>query len=389
MEIAKFTEELVQRYALTVPCVLCANKNETSVMKIAILTQPLRTNFGGILQDYALQTVLKRMGHEPVTVDYDCVYPWWRWMLGRFKSLVMRTSHHIQYPHYGRSGQENLNRFIHEKMTITKPEVTITKELLESLHPDAILVGSDQVWSPWCNVPIKYLGNMFLDFWPDFPGKRVAYAASFGGSEWIYTPEQEQLCGALAKKFDSISVREASGVQLCKEHFGVEATHVLDPTLLLTAKDYESLLSRQQNATNTLLAYVLDASLEKITFLERMAKKYNLELKIKGANDDISWDDSIEDWLSEIRDAAMVVTDSFHGSVFAIQFHRPFLSIVNKRRGAERFVSLLSRLELEDRLVYDATTYEPTNHTINWNEVDACLAKEREMSMEFLKDALR
>ena len=100
-------------------------------MKIAILTQPLRTNFGGILQDYALQMVLKRMGHEPITVDYDCAYPWWRWVLGRFKSLVMRTSHHIQYPHYGRSGQENLNRFIHEKMTITKPEVTITKELLE------------------------------------------------------------------------------------------------------------------------------------------------------------------------------------------------------------------------------------------------------------------
>ena len=229
---------------------------------------------------------------------------------------------------------------------------------------------------------------MFLDFWSDFPGKRVAYAASFGGSEWIYTPEQERLCGALAKKFDAISVREASGVQLCKEHFGVEATHVLDPTLLLTVKDYESLLSRQQNATNTLLAYILDTSLEKLTFLERMAKKYNLELKIKGANDDISWDDSIEDWLSEIRDAAMVITDSFHGSVFSILFQRPFLSIVNKRRGAERFISLLSKLELEDRLVDDVTTYELTDLTIDWSEVDTRLVREREMSLEFLKDAL-
>ncbi len=356
-------------------------------MKIAILTQPLRTNFGGILQNYALQTVLKRMGHEPVTVDYDCVYPWWRWMLGCFKSLVMRTRHHIQYPHYGRSGQENLNRFIHEKITTTKPEVTITKELLESLHPDAILVGSDQVWSPWCNVPIKYLGNMFLDFWPDFPGKRVAYAASFGSSEWIYTPEQEKICGGLAKKFDAISVREASGVKLCKEYFSVEATHVLDPTLLLTSKDYESLLPQQQNEANTLLAYVLDTSPEKVAFLEKVSKKYNLELKIKGANDDISWDDSIEEWLSDIRDATMVVTDSFHGSVFAIQFHRPFLSIVNKRRGAERFISLLSKLDLEDRLVDDVTTYEPTNRAIDWNEVDTRLAKEREMSMKFLKEA--
>lgn len=84
----------------------------------------------------------------------------------------------------------------------------------------------------------------------------------------------------------------------------------------------------------------------------------------------------------------MVVTDSFHGSVFAIQFHRPFLSIVNKRRGAERFVSLLSRLELEDRLVYDVTTYELTDFTIDWSEVDTRLVREREMSLEFLKDAL-
>lgn len=357
-------------------------------MKIAILTQPLRTNFGGILQNYALQKVLKRMGNDPVTVDYDCVYPWWRWMIGRIKSFLFRTPHHIQYPHYGRSGQENLNRFIHERITTTKPEVDINKNILEKLHPDAILVGSDQVWSPLCNVPIKYLGNMFLDFWPDFSGKRVAYAASFGGSEWVYTAEQEKKCGALAQKFNAVSVREASGVQLCKDHFGVEATHVLDPTLLLTAADYISLISGESRETNILLAYVLDTTPEKIAFLEQVAKRYALELKIKGANDDLSWEDSIEGWLSEIRDAVMVVTDSFHGSVFSILFHRPFLSIVNKRRGAERFVSLLNKLGLIERLVYDVTKYELVDHTIDWSKVDILLAKERDKSIAFLREAL-
>ena len=357
-------------------------------MRIAILTQPLRTNFGGILQNYALQTVLKRMGHDPITVDYDCVYPQWRWIIGRIKSLVFKTPHHIQYPHYGRSGQENLNRFIHEKITTTKPESTINKNVLEKLNPDAILVGSDQVWSPLCNVPIKYLGNMFLDFWPDFSGKRVAYAASFGGCEWLYNAEQEKTCEALAKRFNAISVREASGVKLCKDHFGVAATHVLDPTLLLSADDYQSLIPVESQKTKTLLAYVLDTSLEKITFLKQIAKKYSLELKIKGANDDISRDDSIEGWLSDIRDAEMVVTDSFHGSVFSILFHRPFFSIINKRRGAERFVSLLNKLGLTERLIYDVATYESVDSTINWIEVDRLLAEERNKSLAFIRNAL-
>lgn len=357
-------------------------------MKVVILTQPLRTNFGGILQNYALQTVLKRIGADPITFDYDCVYPWWRWIVGRIKSFILRTPHRIQFPHYGRSGQENLNKFIHERIVTTKPKDTIQKDLLVKLQPDAIIIGSDQVWSPLCNVPIKYLGNMFLDFWPEYTGKRIAYAASFGGSEWLYTKEQERICGDLAKRFNAISVREESGMELCKDHFGVNATHVLDPTLLLTAADYKSLIPGEARETNTLLAYVLDISPEKIRFLKQISKQYSLELKIKGANDDISWNDSVENWLSDIRDAAMVVTDSFHGTVFSILFHRPFLSIINKRRGAERFVSLLSKLGLSTYLVSDVTKYELIDVPINWESIDTLLASEREKSLAFVRNAL-
>ena len=357
-------------------------------MKIAILTQPLRTNFGGILQDYALQTVLRRWGHEPVTIDYDCRYTKARWVMGRVKSILTGTKHHIQFPHYNRSGQENLNRFIHQYITMTKPVNTPTREIFDSIHPNAFIVGSDQVWAPTCNVPIDYLGNMFLDFAPDFKGKRVAYAASFGSGEWTYTPEWTDKCSKLAKKFDAISVREESGVKLCKEHLGVDAIHVLDPTLLLTGADYEKLLSRPAKKTNTLFAYVLDTSDEKVKFLHNVANQFGLDLKIQGANDDLKWEDSIEDWLADIRDAAMVVTDSFHGSVFAIQFHRPFLSIVNHKRGAERFTSLLGKLGLSSRLVYDVTTANNITCDIDWEMVEENIAVERNRSMNFLKVAL-
>lgn len=357
-------------------------------MYIAILTQPLRTNFGGILQDYALQTVLKRMGHEPVTIDYDCRYTKARWVMGRVKSILTGTKHHIQFPHYNRSGQENLNRFIHQHITMTKPVNVPTKEVFDSIHPDVFVVGSDQVWAPACNVPIDYLGNMYLDFVPGFKGKRVAYAASFGGGEWTYTPEWTEKCSKLAKKFDAISVREESGVRLCKEYLGVDAIHVLDPTLLLTGTDYEKLLSRPAKKTNTLFAYVLDTSDEKVKSLHAVAHKFGLHLKIQGANDDLKWEDSIEDWLSDICDAAMVVTDSFHGSVFAIQFHQPFLSIVNHKRGADRFTSLLGKLGLSSRLVYDVTTADNITCDIDWEMVERNIAVERNRSMEFLKSAL-
>lgn len=368
-------------------------------MKIVILTQPLRTNFGGILQDYALQTVLKRLGHEPITIDYDCLYPKWRWCLGFMKSLLIGRRHPVQYPSYNRSGQENLNRFIHEHITMTYPVEKPSKELFDNLCPDVFVVGSDQVWAPACNVPIDYLGNMFLDFAPDFKGKRIAYAVSFGGGEWTYTQEWTEKCSILAKRFDAISVREDSGVKLCRENLGVDAVHVLDPTLLLTAKDYEALLPQttkyqsEQILTNKstkgiLFAYILDSTDEKIVFLKKVADMFGLELVMKGANDDLRWEDSIEGWLLDILNASMVVTDSFHGSVFAIQFHRPFLSIVNNKRGADRFTSLLQKLDLTDRLVQENTDVSKITNDIDWDIVEENLRREREYSMNFLMKAI-
>ena len=363
-------------------------------MKIAILTQPLRTNFGGILQDYALQMVLRRMGHEPVTIDYDCRYTKARWLLGWIKSMLMGRKHPVQFPHYGRAGQENLNRFIHQNMNMTKPVDTPLegweqlRKLWNGSEPDAVVVGSDQVWNPWANVPIDFLGNMFLDIVPDYKGKRIAYAASFGGGEWTYTPEWTDKCSKLAKKFDAISVREDSGVRLCKEHLGVDATHVLDPTLLLIGADYEKLLSRPAKNTNTLFAYVLDTSDEKVKFLNTVANKFGFDLKIQGANDDLKWEDSIEDWLADIRDAAMVVTDSFHGSVFAIQFRTPFYVIPNLRRGAERMLSLSRLLHFEDRVIDACNGLDKISLKMDWSNISNYLQGEREKSIEFLKKIL-
>lgn len=354
-------------------------------MKVAILTQPLRTNFGGILQNYALQIVLKRLGHEPITIDYACRYTKCRWLMGWLKSTIKGRRHPVQFPRYNRAGQENLNKFIHDYIIATKPVNTLSYKVFDGINPDAVVVGSDQVWNPWANVPIYFLGNMYLDFASDFQGRRIAYAASFGGGQWIYSSEWTDKCKELVKKFNAISVREDSGVRLCKEHLGVEAVNVLDPTLLLTAGDYDKLIPYPKKSTNTLFAYVLDASDDIMAFLHAVADYHGLNLLVQGANDDISCDDSIEQWLDNIRSAAMVVTDSFHGTAFAIQYHRTFLSIVNKKRGSDRFTSLLRKLGLLSRLVTDNFQTAFNADTIDWNAVDAKLQKERGSAFLFIQ----
>ncbi|MBN2903995.1 MAG: polysaccharide pyruvyl transferase family protein, partial [Enterococcus sp.] len=207
-------------------------------MKIGILTQHFLLNYGGIIQNFALQQVLLKLGHEPLTFEHDTCYSRTRWLLRTAKQILKTRSLKglPVYPIYqGRVGNKNFIKFVLKNIrSVTVKD--FTPGLTQIYGLDAYVVGSDQVWRPAFNLGPR-LVNMFLDFAGD-DVKKISYAASFGCKEWEYTEEQELQCGKLAKRFDAISVREASGVDLCKEHFGVDATLVLDPTLLLDKEDY-------------------------------------------------------------------------------------------------------------------------------------------------------
>lgn len=208
-------------------------------MKIGILTQHFLLNYGGIIQNFALQQVLLKLGHEPLTFEHDTCYSRTRWFLRSAKHVL--KSHSLKglpvYPTYqGRIGNKNFIKFVLKNIR----SVTVndfTPDLTQKYGLDAYVVGSDQVWRPAFNLGPR-LGNMFLNF-ADDKVKKFSYAASFGCKVWEYTKEQEKTCSKLARRFDAISVREASAVDLCKNHFGIDATLVLDPTLLLNKEDYE------------------------------------------------------------------------------------------------------------------------------------------------------
>jgi len=356
-------------------------------MKIGILTQHFLLNYGGIIQNFALQQVLLELGHEPLTFEHDTCYSRTRWLLRTAKQILKTRSLKglPVYPTYqGRIGNKNFIKFVLKNIrSVTVKD--FTPDLTQKYGLDAYIVGSDQVWRPAFNLGPR-LGNMFLDFAGDDVNK-ISYAASFGCKEWEYTEEQERMCGKLAKRFDAISVREASGVDLCKEHFGVDATLVLDPTLLLNKEDYGKVCHDVPKKEKHIFVYSLVVSEGVLAVAEKVAEAMGLSIIVKQAGRKLKKEDTIEDWFAEFRDADYVVTDSFHGMVFSIIFNKPFSIVMNPSGGNDRYLSLLSQLGLMERIVSDEL--QPVFSAIDWSDVNHRLTELRKASFEFLKTNLR
>lgn len=369
-------------------------------MRIGIYTQPLRYNYGGLLQAYALQTVLRRMGHEVVTLD-PCTHlrlAWPRKPYVYAKRLVKKMLGQPTDLHY----EKTFNKEHKIKMRYLQSFVDSYIQRLEyrkisdlqSKDFDVLIAGSDQVWRSRYNQRIE---NSFFDFAQSWNVRRIAYAASFGTDDWEYTEGQTRRCTRLAKLFSAISVREKSAVELCKRHFGVEAVHVLDPTLLLERRDYEQLIEKGQPTqapSGDLLCYVLEESEETKTLIARIAHDRNLvpfransRVEERSATLEEKVQPPVEQWLRNFRDAEFVVTDSFHACVFSIIFGKPFIVIGNPKRGMSRYESLLSDFQI-DNLLKSANEYNPQKDYAVPTEVANILADKRSFSMQFLVNSI-
>lgn len=380
-------------------------------MRIGILTQPLHNNYGGLLQNYALQQVLVSLGHEVVTLDWHPANPsFLQWLSLRKKMLLSYIKNNVDKPRYELTDEEvkiigkHTNRFVSKYIHVS----TNTIHSLEDLEKidkigvyDTYVVGSDQVWRPSYNG--EMLTAMFLSFVKRDAVRRIAYAASFGTSEWEFAPQMTEECARLAKQFDLITVREKSGVTLCREYLGVEAAHVLDPTMLLNSEDYEKVVGdeNEPKSLGTLFHYILDPSEEKRSLIERLAVKQGLQaftiMPKCQAENRTKWDvkhriedcvfPSVTSWLRGFMDAEMVIVDSFHGAVFSIIFNKPFWVIANAERGNARFDSLLGLFGLEDRMISFGEEVE-WKKEIDWKKVNEIRQKEKERSLGLLKEVL-
>ena len=341
-------------------------------MKVGIYTLPLNYNYGGLLQAYALQTVLERMGHDVTIIDRSLHQKESIWKHPREKSRRLFRKYILNrnnirvfqenyeatvYPIVSQNTQKFIDQYLH---VITTSD---TSELHEGSY-EAIVVGSDQIWRRAFHNSKKKCYDSFLAFAENWKIKRIAYAASFGVDYWEYNDVDTKRCAELAKLFDAVSVREEAGVNLCYEHLGVKAGHVLDPTMLLQKEDYIRLFEAQgtPQSSGNLLCYILDETpfaTEVINTIEQRMGLHRFHVNSRADNTWAPVEDriqpSVEQWLRGFYDAEYVVTDSFHACVFSILFGKPFIVLGNQNRGMERFRSLLRMVDLEDRLLKNGT----------------------------------
>ena len=367
-------------------------------MRIGILTQPLRTNYGGLLQAFALQTVLTRLGHEAIILNrcYTNNTDSLMTRMLRIKNILIGRDVVCKDEKKISDAEEKISKFIQERYKLTDSMYT-TEELREFVKKEslnAIVVGSDQVWRPRYSPNIF---NYFLDFLDCRDVKRYSYAASFGVDAWEYSQYETEKCSQLAQLFDGITVRELSAVKLCKENLGVKAEHVLDPTLLLSSQDYMDLISTDiEKSSGELFTYILDSGVEKDTIIEIIAKATGhnpfacmpkLKLTYKNARKNLEdcQIPAVEQWIQSFVDAMMIVTDSFHGTVFSIIFNKPFWVVANPRRGNTRMESLLAIFDLKERMVTEENVAnKDLNAPIDWEKVNCIKKNWQKKSMEFL-----
>lgn len=378
-------------------------------MKIGILTQPPHINYGGVIQNWALQQVLKRMGHEPILINRAYGTPYSTFCSIQIRASISafihryflgNTRHFIRNPF--KKGFTFFyplccdKKFVNQKIKKTK-QLFSDKDLLQYVNKedlDAYIVGSDQVWREEYSPSIL---NYFLSFLSgDSTSLRIAYAASFGKSAKYISKDKMPRCRELLHRFDAVSVREYEGLEILKRDFDYhKGVKVLDPTLLLSADDYRRQISDKDFLGKTrphVAAYILDESEDKSAILAEVASQ--LELPVKTFSGEFRGEKmlSVSQWLAEFEGANFVVTDSFHGCVFSIIFHKPFVAIANKDRGIDRFVSLLRDAGLEDRLVYSSDDFNTRKESLliapDYMAVEQRMTMLRKASLDFLSNAL-
>ncbi|MDQ8195939.1 polysaccharide pyruvyl transferase family protein [Coraliomargarita sp. SDUM461004] len=359
-------------------------------MNISTLTLPLVSNNGGILQAFALKQYLESKGHIVYFINRRYTENRHVRTIKNIAKRCLRKSVSVSMP---RPEHELINQFIFKYISDGE-QLCSSKEITNYLKDNDIkllIIGSDQVWR------LDYSGKLNLTFFSDFKlpkdCKLISYAASFGKDNWENSDHLTKRIRKLLNKFASISVREASGIDIVKNILDANAEHHIDPTMLLDRHDYIDLLNREgePNIECGLFTYFLDANPSKLAVQSHIQAKiegnpYHLKRFGSSAMTPKSKElPSVTNWLNGFRSAKFILTDSFHACVFSIIFNKPFYVIGNAERGLTRFKSLLNQFELESRLITeDSNLDELAFHSYSYERTNKLLETERLKSAEYL-----
>lgn len=363
-------------------------------MKIDIITRHSMANYGSILQSYATQKIIEKIGHTSEIINYERLDEKGtniaktmlkrneKWNKNKVTRFIYKS---MQTPVYSYS-YKKFKKYRQKILEQTKLEYN-SKKMLEDKLPEADIycTGSDQVWGKVGNV--DYDDTYFLEFVPKNK-KCISYAASFGKDN--ITPELRTKLKTYLEKYKYVTVRENNAIKILKEN-GINCEKTLDPTLLLEKEEWNKFIDKAKRKTQYILVYQLHNNDKFEQFVERFAKKEKLPLKRVSVSllyakkkGHLEFLPSPQKFLQLIRDAEYVVTDSFHGTVFSILFEKKFIDIIPAGTG-NRIVTLLQELNLENRILQDYENYEIIKNKIDYNNVNKELNKKREESVKNLK----
>lgn len=336
-------------------------------------------NYGSALTYYALHQLILSLGLSPLMIERPV--PEGEEKIVRYPNNIARR---FARKHY------EISKIYHPS------ELRWLNECCKTF-----ISGSDQLF----NYQLQFISGppFYLDFVAPY-NNIVSYASSFGND--YYGNDKAVLQSAyFLKRFKALSVRESYAVDICKNKFGLDATCVLDPVFMVNRSEFDKVADDATVSIkgDYIAAFILDPNEEKRQLIQHISKQLKMPahclidaLKIPENTQKLNLpnthgDADVEDWLSIMRGAKFVITDSFHGTCLSIIFGRQFISLANHQRGAQRFESLLGQFQLMDRLAWqvnDVYAKDDLYAPIDYEKVYAIIQERRAESLDWLKHAI-
>lgn len=363
-------------------------------MKVGILTFPNSVSYGACLQMIALQNTVRRMGHEVEIINYYNPYMKAEKHTDKGRNPLKRAVQRRVRLLLHRRLYRNFHRFEQQHVTYYPTRAFTDKNRLPEVAQryDAVICGSDQVWSP-------YITDMDISYFLDFCGedtKRVAYAPSFGVVKF---PDgfEERIAPELAK-FHALSARELPGKEMVERLTDRDTTIVVDPTWLVDATDWMAMEQPHPAATGDYVLYfVVNQSRELLARCKAFAKQHGLKVVMVGGNPitaaknkdpmlSYALDVGPEQWLYLVHHAQYVFTNSFHGTAFSVLFERNLYVQLPSHNGS-RLRQVLESLGMEDREVREGV--ELTETAVDYARARVAFSQLKEQSLAYLENALK
>lgn len=365
--------------------------------KIGIITMHRINNYGSVLQAFALQYIIEKMGFDVRLIDYNYpnIFQYTRGVAlpkNDWKAKVIKGMSWLHpYNRYDYKFQDFRNRYF--KLSPYYKDFNAIHQ--KAISYDLYITGSDQVWNPNFT---KGDTTFLLDFAKKNANK-ISYASSFSCTQ--LGKEYEATYSELLAQYQAISVREWGGVELVKRLTGQQAVITVDPTLLLDDNAWKTVVSKRcRYSKNYILLYVLSYSFNPIPYIYDLAlylsKELDLRIVVLGKHPYLSKYKNVEsvldagplEFLQLIENAVCVVTSSFHGTAFSVNYKKPVYAVVNNKNDDDRISSFLSDVSLDKSIIPVGTPLETIPLDIHSESSWNVLNQRRENSLSYLENAI-